>query len=199
MNIISSPVNMYYNKFSLSPVRNKVYFGMDEDIFATERNGHLLRDTFDKSSNSLDIRSNGLYPANVLSNLAHNEFEIDGVKCASIEGFLQSLKIEDEDKQKEVCSMYGGTAKKTGQKFDAWKINNTLYWKGRKIDRTSSEFYDLVLAAYKACYEQNSVFKTALDSTKGKKLTHNSGREEPSETVLTKEEFISFLNNLREN
>jgi hypothetical protein len=34
-------------------------------------------------------------PARALSNLAPHGFEIDGIVCASMEGFLQSLKAAD--------------------------------------------------------------------------------------------------------
>ena len=44
---------------------------------------------------AVDIWSTKPYPANVLSNLHPNAFEIDGIKCASMEGFLQSLKKKD--------------------------------------------------------------------------------------------------------
>ena len=43
-----------------------------EDYFATTRNGHQLVDFYDPETNTLDIRSNGLYPSNVLSNLCSN-------------------------------------------------------------------------------------------------------------------------------
>lgn len=38
----------------------------------------------------MDISSGAGYPASSLSNFAPHEFEIDGIKCASMEGFLQS-------------------------------------------------------------------------------------------------------------
>lgn len=189
--------NIYYNRYGFGPQTNKVWFGMREDIYAKQRNGHLLIDTFDRTSNTLDIRSNGLYPSNVLSNLAHNEFEYDGVKCSSLEGFLQSLKTSDEVKQQEICLMYGGSAKKNGQKFMHWKENGKLYWKGKEYKRDSEEFYELVLGAYKACYQQNDIFKTALNSTMGKKLTHSSGKNDKTDTILTREEFVHFLEQIR--
>ena len=37
-----------------------------EDYQATERNGHQLTDNYDPETNTLDIRSNALYPSNVL-------------------------------------------------------------------------------------------------------------------------------------
>lgn len=35
-----------------------------EDVFATTRNGRQLVDFYDPDTNTLDIRSNGLYPSN---------------------------------------------------------------------------------------------------------------------------------------
>ena len=39
----------------------------------------------------MDIGSKNDYPSCALSNFAAHEFYIDGVRCASMEGFLQSL------------------------------------------------------------------------------------------------------------
>jgi len=36
----------------------------------------------------MDIGSGNVYPLNSLSNFAPHPFEIDGVKCNSMEGFL---------------------------------------------------------------------------------------------------------------
>lgn len=57
----------------------------------TSRNGHELKDMYNPEANTLDIRSNGLYPSNVLSNLCSNGFRFDGMVCGSMEGFLQSI------------------------------------------------------------------------------------------------------------
>lgn len=48
----------------------------------------------------MDISSGAGYPASSLSNFAPHEFIIDDVKCASMEGFLQSLKFQNPDMQK---------------------------------------------------------------------------------------------------
>ncbi len=58
----------------------------------------------------MDIRSNGQYPSGVLSNLCSNGFRFEGMVCGSMEGFLQSLKQQDKDKQRQICSMKGGNA-----------------------------------------------------------------------------------------
>ena len=54
---------------------------MEEDYKAAARNGHEFKDMYDPETNTLDIRSNGLYPSNVLSNLCSNGFLFDGMVC----------------------------------------------------------------------------------------------------------------------
>ena len=46
-------------------------------------------------TDSFDIKAKAPFPAGALSNFALHSFTIDGVHCASMEGFLQSLKIQD--------------------------------------------------------------------------------------------------------
>lgn len=171
---------------------------MKEDFFAKSRNGHLLKDTFNRTTNTLDIYSSGLYPANVLSNLAPKKFCFDGIECASIEGFLQSLKFKDRTKQREVCKLYGGSAKDSSKKATEWLKTHKLYWQGKEYHRFSQHYHRLLIRAYKACYEQNELFRQALNSTKGMILTHSSGKTEPATTVLTQNEFISILTGLRD-
>ena len=62
---------------------------MEDNYMATTPNGHELKDMYNLETNTLDIRSNGLYPSNVLSNLCSNGFRLDGMVCGSMEGFLQ--------------------------------------------------------------------------------------------------------------
>ena len=52
---------------------------MEENYMATTRNGHELKDMYNPETNTLDIRSNGLYPSNVLSNMYSNGFRLDGM------------------------------------------------------------------------------------------------------------------------
>ena len=61
---------------------------------------------------NMDIGSGNGYPSAALSNFAPHPFVIDGVECASMEGFLQSLKFSNPDMQKEVCKLIGIKAKR---------------------------------------------------------------------------------------
>lgn len=55
----------------------------------------------------MDIGSGSGYPAGNLSNFHPYQFEIDGVTCNSMEGFLQSLKFSNPEMQEHVCSLVG--------------------------------------------------------------------------------------------
>lgn len=60
----------------------------------------------------MDVGSRNSYPAGKLSNFTAFAFEIDGIKCASMEGFLQSLKFENKNSQEATCKLTGFSAKK---------------------------------------------------------------------------------------
>ena len=121
---------------------------LEENYKATSRNGHELKDMYNPETNTLDIRSNGAYPSNVLSNLCSNSFRFDGMICGSIEGFLQSLKRQDINKQRQICSMKGGNARKMS--VTSWQTDQIVWWKGQAIDRQSDKYQDLIHRAYKA-------------------------------------------------
>ena len=74
----------------------------------------------------MDIGSGSGYPSSALSNFAPHRFVIDGVECVSMEGFLQSLKFQDIEMQKHVCTLVGKKAKFKGKKKKWWKTQ-TLY------------------------------------------------------------------------
>ena len=64
----------------------------------------------------MDIGTGTGYPSTALSNFAPHSFVIYGVECASMEGFLQSLKFSNPEMQKEVCKLVGKAAKFKGKK-----------------------------------------------------------------------------------
>ena len=143
----------------------------------------------------MDIGSKNGYPAGTLSNFSPHPFEIDGVQCNSMEGFLQSLKFESIDMQKYVCTLVGMAAKKKGSNKN-WKQKQELYWLGKTYKRNSDEYQNLLNRAYNELYK-NSGFRKALEATNGCTLTHSIGKSKKSETVLTTSEFIGQLNRLR--
>lgn len=143
----------------------------------------------------MDIGSGSGYPAANLSNFHPHQFIIDGVECASMEGFLQSLKFKDPNMQIEVCKLIGKKAKFKGKKKKWWQ-NQTLYWKGQAIKRDSTEYQELLDRAFDAL-AQNTKFQKALLATQNATLTHSIGKNKKSETVLTKQEFCSRLTRIR--
>ncbi len=147
----------------------------------------------------IDIHSKGEYPSCALSNFAEYEFYIDGIKCLSMEGFLQSLKFRNTEKQKKVCLLSGVNAKNSSRRTWAqlrWRLTHNLYWQGKRINRYSDEYQILLDRAY-AELSKNENFIEALKLSSGKKLVHSIGKSNMSETVLTEREFISRLENLR--
>ena len=64
-------------------------------------------------------------------------------------------------------------------------------------DRSSQEYQDLLDRAFDALSENKS-FQKALIASGKSVLTHEIGKSKESETVLTKREFISRLNKIRE-
>jgi predicted NAD-dependent protein-ADP-ribosyltransferase YbiA (DUF1768 family) len=144
----------------------------------------------------MDIGAGKGYPESALSNFSPHPFEIDGVKCNSMEGFLQSLKFQNPDMQVWVCQLVGLQAKFKG-KGKKWWVSQTLYWRGKAIDRNSQEYQDLLDRAYDAL-SKNSGFRRALLASGNSALTHSIGKNDPHHTVLTEKEFCSRLLKLRE-
>jgi predicted NAD-dependent protein-ADP-ribosyltransferase YbiA (DUF1768 family) len=145
----------------------------------------------------MDIKSNCGWPAEELSNFASHPFALDGVRIASMEGFLQSLKFSDQKIQIEVCKLVGYKAKAAGRHQD-WRQSQTLYWNGTAFNRHGELYQTLLDRAYQAMFEQNEKFRNCLAATGSETLTHSIGRTNASETVLTQREFCSRLLNLRD-
>lgn len=131
-----------------------------------------------------------------LSNFTAYEFYLDGVRCNSMEGFIQSLKFSDIEKQKEVCLLVGKDAKFKGKKKKWWKTQ-TLHWLGVVVDRHSEEYQFLLRRAFTSLSE-NVKFSDVLLKTVGKKLRHAHGKKDPNFTILTEEELCSILTEIRE-
>ena len=168
-----------------------------EDHKETTRKNHQSIDFYDPDANTLDIRSNGLYPSNVLSNLCSNGFRFEGMVCGSMEGFLQSLKQKDKDKQRQICSMKGGNARK--HSVTSWQTDQIVWWRGQAYDRQSEDYWRLIRRAYQAMFEQSERFRAALMQTRDITLIHSSGEVNPYKTILTKEEFCQILTEMRDN
>ncbi len=147
-------------------------------------------------SKIINIYSKGEYPANVLSNFYPNSFEIDGVACASMEGFLQSLKFKNKEKQRKICALVGIEAKNAGRKKWLWKITGNVYWQGKRIKRDGKDFKNLLVKGYRELLK-NPTFYKALEDSYGCTYTHSIGKNDARKTILTEKEFIWLLNQMR--
>ena len=143
----------------------------------------------------MDIGSGSGYPASALSNFSPHPFEIDGILCASMEGWLQSLKFKSPDMQAEVCKLVGKAAKFKG-KNKKWWMEQKLYWQGVEYGRHDKEYQDLLDRAYDEL-GKNSSFRKALLASNDAVLTHSMGKNDESKTVITTREFCSRLTKLR--
>lgn len=143
----------------------------------------------------MDIRSGCGYPASALSNFAPHPFVIDGVRCASMEGFLQALKFQNPNMQEYVCTLVGVQAKYKGKKKAWWK-SQLLYWRDDVFQRDSAEYQHLLDRAYMAL-AKNSGFRTALLATGDAVLRHSMGKSDTARTVLTEQEYCSRLMKIR--
>lgn len=131
-----------------------------------------------------------------LSNFTSRQFVFDGVPCASIEGALQSFRFNDIEKQREVCTLSGGAAKKEGRTMD-WRSSQILYWQGVKYPRKSEAYQHLLDRLFLAVYIDNKSFANDLQESGNCELVHSIGHTDPSETILTADEFCSRLTRLR--
>lgn len=143
----------------------------------------------------MDIGSGSGWPSAALSNFAPHPFVIDGIECASMEGFLQSLKFKEPAMQAEVCKLVGKAAKFRGKKKKWWKTQ-TLYWQGIEYKRNSKEYQELLTRAF-AELGKNTSFQKALLATGTATLTHEIGKTKISETILTRQEFCGRLMAIR--
>ena len=147
-------------------------------------------------NNTINIGYNDEWPGKWLSNFSEHHFTVDGVECASMEGFLQSLKFRSVPLQERVCSLAGFKAKFKGKPKKWWKTQ-TLWWRGEQIDRHSEKYQKLLDRAYDAL-ATNQKFQKALIATGDARLTHTIGKSDPRKTILTVHEFVSRLYIIRQ-
>jgi predicted NAD-dependent protein-ADP-ribosyltransferase YbiA (DUF1768 family) len=147
-------------------------------------------------TDTLDIKAKAPYAAGALSNFAPHNFRFDSIRCASMEGLLQSLKIEDRAEQERVCGLAGPVAQSVGRKYD-WSVTGTLWWRGKPYDRLSEDYEGLLDRAYQALFDQSETFRDALAASGDALLTHSLGKSDPCLTILTVDELCSRLERLR--
>ena len=147
----------------------------------------------------MDIGSNNSFPAGKLSNFTAFSFVIDGVQCASMEGFLQALKFGNTNAQRSTCMLTGIHAKRKGRGRNTfWQTRQTLWWNGNAYQRNSEEYQLLLNRAYNALYTQNEKFRDALSAAGNAIFSHSVGHSNKKKTVLTESEFCRRMQHLKD-
>lgn len=142
----------------------------------------------------IDIHSGFRYPSGALSNFVNYPFDFYGNRVESMEGFLQGLRYQCPDEQRDVWLLYGLDAKR---KSNRRIKDHVLYYQGRPMHRLSDQYRITVKAAYFKMASQNEKFRQALIDTRGRQLRHTVGKSDPLETILTEQEFVSILTEIR--
>lgn len=146
----------------------------------------------------IDIKAKAPWPACALSNFAAHPFVYSGFKAASMEGFLQALKIEDDEEQYRVRALTGKEAKEAGQAYpNAFGFGGNLNFGGWILSRHDRHYQEILFDAYDALFEQSEDFREALRATGDAVLTHSIGSNDPTKTILTECEFLMQLYRLR--
>jgi predicted NAD-dependent protein-ADP-ribosyltransferase YbiA (DUF1768 family) len=109
----------------------------------------------------------------LISNLGHTPFEMDGIEYACVEAFWQSLKFE-EVKRKEIFSLFGKEAKKAGARE---KYTKYVSYKGQKVRVGSSEHWALMQKACEHKFEQHTAARQALLGTGIRPLYHKPRKD----------------------
>ena len=146
----------------------------------------------------IDILSNSSDPrAARLSNFTRRSFIFRSIKCASLEGFLQSLKSHSVIEQKRICLLSGKEAKEAGQELNNYWDSAWVYWGEDAYCRYVIDFFLLISTAYNNAYEQDPTFKDDLLATGHNELRHTIGKHDPRETILTEAEYLLQMYRLR--
>jgi len=127
-----------------------------------------------------------IWVESVLSNLALTPFILHDIYIASIEGFHQGIKYDDEVRRQKIFESWGVKAKSAGRAANRL-ASGYVYWglPLSAIEWQSREYYDLYFDALFAKFTQNEEAKAALISTGTKRFTHII----PGSSSLTEIEF----------
>ncbi len=146
-----------------------------------------------------DISDERGFPFGMLDPSAPVRFEIDGMECASLDGFVQSLKFERIKDQKNITKRVGNDAKKRGKDKDTaanQKADRILWWQGESFKRNSKKHKNLLARVFREM-ARNPRYQEALMATQDSDFTHSKGKSFQKDTLLTRKELIDNLKELR--
>ena len=147
----------------------------------------------------INIISTAAGPEAILSNFAPTPFLLDGVECASVEGFIQGLKEPKPDRQRRICLRHGFEAKRASSRKRNKKLRESgvVWWQENAIPFQSEAYYALIERAIRAKFDHNELARHVLQATGEAELIHDTGKPEAPHTSLPAERFIGILTKIR--
>ena len=109
-----------------------------------------------------------------ISNLAETPFVLRGRGYASVEGFWQGLRFEDEKKRAQIARLWGGSAKRAAKGATE---RDSFTYNGETFVRAGPAHRALMLEACRAKFAQNLEAREALLATGDRPLTHRPRRD----------------------
>lgn len=146
----------------------------------------------------IDIKLYTPHQHGELSPYAAHPFTFRRVACGSLDGLLQSFKVQDPERQRLICSLSGIATKHAGMQYDhLWQQSQTLWWQGQPMARQSDAYESTLDEAFMCLMRGNSQFREALKTVGDAPLALSIAGNDPTKTVLTEAEFIRHMNDLR--
>jgi predicted NAD-dependent protein-ADP-ribosyltransferase YbiA (DUF1768 family) len=130
-----------------------------------------------------------------LSNFPAFPFTLDDKTFASVEGFVQGIKLPPGHPNRELAFIsFSIAAKRLGEGAE----KKFVWYADQAIPYRSQLHYFLIERAIRAKFEQNSGARLALLASKGYVLVHDTGTPDPPDTSLPREEFCRILTKIRD-
>jgi predicted NAD-dependent protein-ADP-ribosyltransferase YbiA (DUF1768 family) len=148
-----------------------------------------MEKTLNITSKSDDLR------ARILSNFSGYSFTLDGLKFASVEGFIQGTKFPENDPRRNAAF---GLMGKEAKKYGTYAERKFVWWGGKEIPYASEEHRNLIERAIRAKFNQSPQAIKALLATRDLVLIHDTGEPEPPDTSLPASIFCRILMDIRE-
>lgn len=102
-----------------------------------------------------------------ISNLAQSRFELHGRRYASVEGFWQGLKVDDEAERRRIGALWGNDAKRATRRSPS-----TFEYEGKSVVSGTYDHWTLMFQACLAKFAQDAEARAALMATGTRPLTH---------------------------
>lgn len=128
-----------------------------------------------------------------MSNFAHTPFIFRGREIASVEGFYQGIKFQEEEKRAKVFAMHGVYARSAGKKA---KTKQTTF-DGQTFTMGSTEHHAIMKEAIRAKMEQHPEITRAFVATNPRPVIHETGRP-ARKSAFPVEVFCRIISELRE-